>query len=316
MKREQIIIIGTGLIIVALAAAWEARALKRTGVEITTETLKLGINNPRIWLFYNTSDVNSRNWYDFGARSSRVLNIPIMNLFYNSIVTTNRDYRVEVIGGVEGVAELLGWENMPRVLQNPKATVSVAEEDWIRVAILKKFGGLWLSPSVVCLKSFGALPKDTVVAFGQDESPMYSSSAPGFRALWSPAPEHPMFVDWEKRSHERLDTQLGGLQIRGDAKSDWEDLSKVYTTAIYTKEELSRDPRTNKKLELEDLFASGTGGRLSFKIPPSAVYIVVPYKDLVDRRAWGWILRSSEEQILESDLAISHIMKNQRETHS
>jgi hypothetical protein len=35
----------------------------------------------------------------------------------------------------------------------------------------------------------------------------------------------------------------------------------------------------------------------------------VPYGDLLDRRAFGWILKSSEEQIMESDLAIRYVLE-------
>ncbi len=42
--------------------------------------LKRGMDKPVIWLYYDTSDVNSRQWADFGARSSRALNMPFLNL--------------------------------------------------------------------------------------------------------------------------------------------------------------------------------------------------------------------------------------------
>jgi hypothetical protein len=36
--------------------------------------------------------------------------------------------------------------------------------------------------------------------------------------------------------------------------------------------------------------------------------MVIPYHDLLERSAWGWVLRMSEEQILSSDLALTHIL--------
>jgi hypothetical protein len=44
--------------------------------------LKKGLDLPVIWLYYDTSDVNSRWWADFGQRSSRVINVPYLNLCY------------------------------------------------------------------------------------------------------------------------------------------------------------------------------------------------------------------------------------------
>jgi len=53
--------------------------------------LERGMDKPVIWLYYDDSDVNSRQWYDFGARSSRALNIPFLNLCYESIVKQNNN---------------------------------------------------------------------------------------------------------------------------------------------------------------------------------------------------------------------------------
>ena len=310
MKANQVLFISILIGVVAVAALWKGRPL-REATEITSEMLTIGSERPIIWLFYNDSDVNSRNWSDFMARSSRVINIPLLNLCYETITKTNGDkYRIEVVGGLQGVAERLGgWEALPKFMRNPKARISVAEEDWIRTALLAKYGGLWLSPSVVCLKGFGELPAKKIVAFGQDEESLYGSDVPGFRALWSPIRDHPVFIKWEEQIRNRLENQTGGRQIRGDSKSDWADIMNTTDTCeLRIKEELGRDPRTNKSLDLENILASGTGGRLPFQIPHTAVYIPIPYNDLLNRRNFGWILRSSEEQILESDLAIRYIL--------
>jgi hypothetical protein len=313
MNTGEKIVIGGAIALVAAAAIWEWRAGPlRTGAEITPETLRINGHLPTMWIFYNTSEVNSRRWYDFGARSSRVINIPIMNLMYNTLVAASKDeYRVEVIEGIEGVARVLGgWDRLPWTMQNGKAQVTEPEEDWIRNAILAEYGGLWVSPSGICMKKFGVLPKDKIVAYGQSDDGLYSGKGiPGFRVVWSPMKGHEVFVEMEKRCKSRLETQLGGRQVRGDNKSDWIEITKGrHDIEIRVKEELGRDPYTNKKLELEDLFAAGTEGRLPFEIPDTAVYIPIPYKDLLDRRQWGWVLRLSEEQVLESDIVIKYIL--------
>jgi hypothetical protein len=311
MNTGQKILIGFGIVAVAFAAYWEAcSAFPSCRTEITPELLNTGKDRPPLWVFYNNSQVNSRHWSDFGGRSSRVLNIPILNLFYQTIVAANgEDYRVEVIGGLQGVAELLGVEAMPKRLQSMNANVGVAEEDWIRTAVLAKFGGLWLSPSVICVKGFGELPKDKLIVFGQDDVPMYGTSVPGFRAMWAPAPGNVHLVAWEARCRERLNTKVGGLQARGDAKSDWYELCHGKTDVeVRANDELSRNSKTQKKLQLEDIFATQTGTP-RFEIPCDSVYLVVPFKDLMDRLQYGWVLKSSEEEILESELVISDILR-------
>jgi hypothetical protein len=276
-------------------------------VEITPESLTMGLSNPTLWLFYNASDVNSRHWLDFGARSSYAINIPLLNILYERIVLLNgRQYNVRVLSGMDSVEEVIGgWDHLPTRLQRKKARVYVAEEDWIRTAILAKFGGLWLSPSVVALRPFGPLPTDRVVTFGQDADS-------GFNCLWVPKPGNPIFVQWEARIRRRLEEQTGGFQIRGDSASDWKELSSSsaaegQTIEVRPLEEMARSKR-GKKLELEDIFASGTEGRLPFELSTTAKYMVIPYYDLLERSAWGWVLRMSEEQILSSDLVLTHIL--------
>lgn len=314
MNTEQKVILGVVLFVAAVAAATHYIP-KREGVEITPETIKLGLNRPVLWIYVNDSEVNSRNWADFGSRESRVLNIPILNLFYKTIVEANGDmYRIEVIGGLGHAAQLLGgFSSLPISMQNPKMRITEPEEDYLRSAILAKYGGLWLSPSVVCLQGFGKLPDDRIVAFGQDSVPMFGSAIPGFRALWVPKANDPMMMEWERRCRERLEGQLGGRQVRGDAKSDWIELIQSPfgkgRVEVRTRSELSRDPKTNKVLELEDILAAGSEGRLHFGIPDCAIYLVVPFQDLLDRRHFGWILRLSEEQVMESDLVIRYILE-------
>jgi hypothetical protein len=64
-----------------------------------------------------------------------------------------------------------------------------------------------------------------------------------------------------------------------------------------------------RKIELEDLLASGTEGVLPFEIPKESLYVPFPWPELLERRMFGWFLRMSEEQIKESDLAVTYIFK-------
>ena len=59
------------------------------------DNMKRGSKLPVIWIYLNNSDVNSRSWYDFMGRSSRVINLPFLNLCYETIVEhTKKYYRV------------------------------------------------------------------------------------------------------------------------------------------------------------------------------------------------------------------------------
>jgi hypothetical protein len=161
--------------------------------------LEKGLLRPTLWLFYDSSEVNSRWWSDFGSRSSHALNLPYLNLAYESIIKHNgRDFNVSVIMGVEGVEEHLGW--IPEPLRRPGLTLSAHQRAWIRAAILRKYGGLWLDPSVIALASFSKVAdSEKPVFFGTDQDVLQceTSQIPDFRAIWSPQKEHPIFVKME-----------------------------------------------------------------------------------------------------------------------
>lgn len=277
--------------------------------------LQRGMDKPVIWLYYDESDVHARQWSDFGSRGQRALAIPFLNLCYQSIVKHNKDYyRVEVISGLSGVAELLGgWEQLPPGLRDPLSPVNEAEHNYLRSAVLAKYGGIWLTPYSIALRGFGELPKDKVVFFGTDLDESYSGDSgtvvPGFRAIWSPL-GHPLMKAWEQICYDRVAHKRGGEQIRGDAKWDFVRLSTEYASqgVIVDPHAEGMRKKNGKRIQLEDLLASGTDGNLPFDLYPHMVYVPFPWRELRDRQAFAWFLRTSENQIMESDLAVKYLL--------
>jgi hypothetical protein len=86
---------------------------------------KTTVQKPILWVYLNSSDVNSRSWSDFMDRSSRAINLPFLNLCYKSIAEKNsKIYDVQVIGGLQDLAlRMGGWDALPVPLQNPNAFV-------------------------------------------------------------------------------------------------------------------------------------------------------------------------------------------------
>ena len=310
-------ILGILILIAVTYAFFYSKDLIKKSPFLDKKLLERGMDKPVIWLYYDNSDVNTRQWADFGARSSRALNIPFLNLCYQTIVKQNHErYRIEVIGGLPGVAELLGgWNELPPGLRDPISPVNEAEVNYIRAAILAKYGGLWLSPYTVCLKPFDELPHDKTVFFGTDLDENYAgpsgTNVPGFRALWSPQPNHPMFKEWAAVTYDRVANKKGGDQIRGDVKWDFVRFSSEYvSTGIVV------DPgveglrkKDGKRIQLEDLLATGTDGNLPFDINDYTIYVPFPWTELRDREIFGWFLRMSEEQIMESDISVKYLLK-------
>jgi hypothetical protein len=307
------IIIVILILVAAIYGLSRSKKLIEENIFQDRHLMKRGTEKPVLWLYYDTSDVNSQSWYDFGGRSSRALNKPFLNLCYETIVTQNKHtYRVEVINGLVGLTGLLGLDAMPSGLQNMIAPVNEAEINWIRAAVLAKFGGLWLDPYSVCLKPFGPLPNEHIVFYGTDLNETYAgkegTQIPGFRCVWSPRPAEPLFMEWAEIAKARLDARGGGRQIRRDANWDWVALSSKYTGIQVDYAAEGGRKRGGKRVELEDILAAGTEGKLPFPVPPSTVYFPVLWPELRDREIFGWFLRMSEDQIMESDLAVRYLI--------
>uniref|UniRef100_A0A6C0LSI9 Uncharacterized protein n=1 Tax=viral metagenome TaxID=1070528 RepID=A0A6C0LSI9_9ZZZZ len=268
------------------------------------------MEKPILWVFYDTSIPNARKYNDFGSRSSRALNLPFLNLCYESIVKHNKSqYRIEVVDGLTGLADKLGgWDKLPAKYQNPLVTLEPADLCWIRAALLSKYGGLWVAPATICLAPFGHLPQKPVF-FGTDPDESFAGTAgtavPNFQVAWAPSPNNPLWAGWEAKSRQRLSASGGGDTARNDHK--WEFLA---VTALYPdievrpNVEVSRKGAAGRRIQIEDILAAGQDGDWPFEVYPTSQYVPLPWPELRDRRVFGWFLRMSEDQIKESDLVI------------
>lgn len=305
------VLIPATVLVIAIATAIYMNYKQKNGF-YDDKLLERGMNTPAVWIYVDDTDVNSRWWSDFGARSSRVYNLPFLNVCYQTIVAAMGDkYHIEVIGGLADAERRLG--GLPGPMRNKRLPLRDEEMTYLKVAFLEKFGGLWMGPATIVLRDFPELPKDKVVLFGSDPLETYAGSKgtfmPNQHAMWSPGPHHPFFSKWHTMLYERIERQATGKEIRND--KNWDALFAAtgkQDVIIMPHAELTRK-KNGRKIELEDLLASGTEGNLPFDIHPESVYIPFPWPELLERRMFGWFLRMSEEQILESDLAVTHLFR-------
>jgi hypothetical protein len=118
-----------------------------------------------------------------------------------------------------------------------------------------------------------------------------------------------MMVEWEARCRSRLDpAAFGGRQVRNDWSEDWLELAERYKASVRSDVEIDRKGVSKKRIEVEDILAAGTeGSEFPFALPPGGCFVSLPWDDLQTLRAFGWILRMSEEQIISSDLVVRHL---------
>ena len=265
---------------------------------------------PVLWVYVDDSDVNSRFWADFGARSSRALNVPFLNLCYASIAkAAEPHYRVVMIDGVADAVEKLGGAaHVPDRLLGlgQKKILNALEKTYLCVAFLERYGGLWMPLSTVCLKQLPALPEDKVAFFGSNQTELYAPALPGQAVYWSPKAAHPVMTAWVDLLQARMEDGNGGSWVRGDAALDMDALLARFKDDIVIMRDASLDRKSNgKTIGIEDWLAHGSP---TFTLTDAALFMPVYYTELERRSAYGWFLKMSEAQIMESDLAIKHIL--------
>lgn len=168
------VLVSAGLLLVAVTAAMYANT-RNIGTFEDDNLMNRGLNTPAIWIYVDDTDVNSRWWADFGARSSRVYNMPFLNLCYQSIVkAAGQRYHVEVISGIGDAESRLG--GLPVGMSRKKLPLRDEEMTYLKVAFLEKFGGLWLGPATICIRDIPELPKEQLAFIGSDPLETYAGS--------------------------------------------------------------------------------------------------------------------------------------------
>jgi hypothetical protein len=307
------------ILFVALIAVYVRYADYATYMDMT----RAYDRRPIIWVYVDDSDVNMRFWSDYGSpagraefpqggRSSEALNIPFLNLCYGTIqVGAGSNYRVELISGVaDAIQKLGGAGHVPDRLLGAKVLTPL-DMTYIRTAILERYGGLWAPLSSIFLRPVPVLPADSVVFFGTYKGDTYSGvgGSPGNAYIWSPRAGHPMMVRWADMLQRRMEEENGGSWVRGSDAQDMAAFLQDGSAVASATAVLDRKPN-GKTIGIEDWMSHGTGGDLPFVLNTDAFVAHVDYEELVRRRAYGWFLKLGEEEILGSDLVISHVLRS------
>jgi len=304
-------IVGGVILLTALAVGYMQVIKEQNECPFQNRNLiQQGMDKPVVWIYVNNGDINSRSWADFMSRSSRAMNLPFLNLCYQTISKyTQKNYRIEVIGGLQDLAVRMGgWEALPTPLQSPDTFVREPELNWIRAAVLAKWGGLWVSPATIFVAPMEPLPKEKIVFFGTDSADVYATagSLPSFHVIWAPKGGIGMWTEWEQRARARLETRAGGAEATHEQNADFEALMQrhVADVEIRVRPEISRKGVAQRRIQLEDLLATGDS-----VIGNSGTYVPIPYPEILERENFGWFLRMSEDQIMQSDLVITHLFR-------
>ena len=299
-------ILGVVVIAIVLGVAYGVRN-QITGYIDTPLGLR---SKPKIWWVVDDSQRNSRQWLDWGDRTTNDPNEPYLKVCLKRARTylAADVFELEpIIGRVAAhrTLEEAGCNIPPDADRSPPALWLA----WCRAAFLTHLGGLWLDGSVLPIGRAANLQKHLegkpVLAFGVDPDEGLSateSSSPMASPFggWSAAPHHPVWSGLAKDLRAVIDAgdqSWSSAECRKSARYAW-DRHAAGTIQIDRGVEASRD-KYGRRLELDTLLGESewqdgtTEGALWIPLPDG--------RDKLERAtAWQWFLRLSEKQIGES----------------
>lgn len=264
---------------------------------------------PTIWWHVDDSQVNSRQWLDWEARSTREPNEPYLQLCQAKATRLwAPDFHLEpLIGRLAAIRRLEkagvsvpdGADRCPPALWMP----------WCRAAFLSRLGGLWMDGSVLPMASGAELRSrlgtESALTFGADSDESLvaqgGESAAGVSAGWASVPEHPVWVGLERDLAALIaagDQSWSAPEARRSLRHLW-DKHCSGAVRVDRRAEVSRDSY-GRRLELDTLLGetawpTGTkDGGLWVPLPDG--------RDGLERASpWLWFTRMSVDQILESE---------------
>jgi hypothetical protein len=303
-------ILAVGLIVLVLGTAYGVRTQMYTlmGLDLAGATAAGG--KPRLWWFVDDSQVNAREWLDWGNRSTREPNEPYLKICQAKAIALWGDAFevVPVIGRQQALERLRGLGSTPPtgVERVPPALFM----PWCRAAFLEAAGGLWMDGSVLPMGSGSELRSrilgESVLMFGSDPDEGLSAAeqtepAAGRSAGWARQSHHPMWTG--------LQRDLGALIAAGDPSWSAPEARRALRTLwdkhcsgvsrVDRRAEIGRDIY-GRRLELEVLLTRTDWPEGSTK---EGLWIVWPDgRDGLERAsAFGWFPRMSVEQIRASE---------------
>jgi hypothetical protein len=277
---------------------------------------------PTIWWFVDDSQVNARQWLDWGDRSTREPNEPYLQLCLERARTLwSGDFVIEPVIGRVAALRLLeeGKAALPSDFKGPadEGLKIPLEADrcppdlwmpWCRATFLATFGGFWMDGSVLPVSGNlkGRIVGADALTFGSDPDEGLSAAeqvtpAAGRSAGWASLPQHPVWAGLARDLSALIsegDQSWGAPEARRALRTLWDKhcsgVIRVDRTA-----EVSRD-RYGRRLELDTLLGSTEWANGSLE---GGVWVSLPdgRHELERATHWNWFTRMSVDQIRESD---------------
>lgn len=263
---------------------------------------------PILWI-YVPYEYNSRNWLSFGSRSSFELNQPYLYLTIRSIIKHCKESFTICIFDDHSFQKLMpDWSIDLKKLSDP---ILSNMRDLGRMKLLYKYGGLMCPISFLCMKDLMGLYTKGIRGEKMFVCETVDRNSTSARQNFYPtiafcgAPKECGAVadlcnsiqSISSHDHTAASVFLGSydtwaMQQINDGKINLIPGIEIGTKTIHDTPIIVDDLMSNHYLEL-------------YK---DAYGILIPAKELLNRMNYGWFVRSSPRQVIESDTIIGNYL--------
>jgi len=269
---------------------------------------KLASKKPPLWFVIDDFGTNNRRWVDFGARSSRDLNMGFLAVTKNRCLhTQGMDFDVRFCLGRMAVAKII-YEHRGVVPELHMSAPPKLWKAWARSALLYYAGGLYFDGLGLCLgPSFMSdVSGLSDAVFGTEHDEPRTSSLDGSCspfAGWASSSGH--YV-WGLYNKDILDlVEAGPLAwtsaVARNQISSWYNKFLRNTMPTIRHSEWSRCS-DGSPIELEDLFDRSFSKLNNTWTPPeNAVYLPLDYESIDRSISYKWFLKLSAQDIMSPE---------------
>jgi hypothetical protein len=263
---------------------------------------------PILWI-YVPHEYNSRNWMNFGSRSSFDVNQPYLYLTVRSIINKcGKSFTICIIDDKSFAKLLDNWElNLQRIPEPIKSNV-------IKLGLMKllyKYGGIICPISFLCMNDLISIYNQ-----GTNNNKMFLCETidrnitstsytfyPNLDFCGSSSGNDTLFqlINFMERiissDYTAENNFLGNFDRWCESRIKSNHINLVDGKLIGTK------TYTDEPISIEDLM-----GNSYLKLDDKVDGILIPSKEILNRRKYEWFARMSEMQILESNIVIGNYL--------
>lgn len=272
-----------------------------------------GYNRPKLWI-HSQYQVNSRKWKSFGSRNSTDLNQPYLHLVIQSIINhCGDDFHICLIDD-ESFSKLIpSWDMDITNMAEPHKQLF---RELAMMQILYHYGGMIVPNSFLCMKNLKPLydqqtannqvfvcesVNKSVDLIKHEKQPLFSAST---------------YLMGSPKNHESLTDIITYLENRNARSHFTDEYQFKNDIANY----LAHMTDQGKLVVLDGAMigVKSTNGKpiildqlmeqQPLDLIPRAVGLYIPSNELLIRTKYQWFVALSEEDVLESDCALTKVM--------